>query len=756
MDKADGDFLQKLFRENNELRAWYTAQQRELYNKTNLLENAEEEIKQIRLKINADAKSFQPQTLVSSRPSKKQSEKKDGEPSTAPTNNIGDLEEALFSNSRQQTEIKKLREEMSKLQTELDYETEKAYSLTREGEVIAAELQELRKFKKEAGLKETSRDVQEQSTPTDIETYQSQIRNLEGARLEMKQQMMSIASEANRMHNSQQNQLQGIEGLIEGTRKEYEEFIKITKLENESFRALQQADYDSLKKEFQEHKNQSFEEKKNLMMEYQSILSAMQAQFDEYRLTAELLFNVELVKLEDELSSQAARYEQEIMYVIQAKDKFYSDMMVAKDAKIMGLIEGSDLQSTIQKHELDMENARKEHLKELERVKSEHDSESKNVTLLLQRQNISLESKTEKLQAHLKAMEFRMKDLMNTIDIKNKTIAERDETRNKAEQEYQKKLTESNDRISILIQEKEHLRHRVIRLNLNSKGEGENSVENMLRRLSKGTANLQSEFEELDTKYDLVLKENQQYSKKIMEREKMVEFLEKEISRRSQEFSDMTRTFEEFLAGRSRQALKDRARRLSKMGCEDAESTGEPSPPPLGQQMVDGHPVFKARIPNRIDKLPRAPDVHSPIQTLTNNIELERGYLYLKRFKNLSRAFSTGEFRALANADRSEDNTPGPWKKIPLYTKLDDSSLAVVKMHREQQQRPSPVFEIPSRKPVLYIPPDAVRPNALATGQGVIKIYNEKLKDGMPQKKTPRTKSSKGIDELKVGGTNVA
>jgi hypothetical protein len=78
----------------------------------------------------------------------------------------------------------------------------------------------------------------------------------------------------------------------------------------------------------------------------------MQAQFDEYRTMAELLFNVEMAKLEDEIASQATRYELEILYVIQAKDKFYSDMMIAKDAKIMGLIDGSDLQSVMQKHEL--------------------------------------------------------------------------------------------------------------------------------------------------------------------------------------------------------------------------------------------------------------------------------------------------------------------------------------------------------------------------------------------------------------------
>lgn len=84
-----------------------------------------------------------------------------------------------------------------------------------------------------------------------------------------------------------------------------------------------------------------------------------------------------------------------------------------------------------------MENFRKEHAKELERVKSEHDSESKNVIQLLQRQNVSLESKTEKLQVHMKTMELRMKELMNTIDAKNKTITERDETRQKLEQDYQ-------------------------------------------------------------------------------------------------------------------------------------------------------------------------------------------------------------------------------------------------------------------------------------------------------------------------------
>ncbi|KAL5032822.1 hypothetical protein BDV3_001359 [Batrachochytrium dendrobatidis] len=756
MDKAESDFLQRLFKENNELRARYTAQQRELYNKANLLENVEEEIRQLRIKVDMDAKHTQRPISGPTQVSKKTIERK-SELEVASSSKIKDLKEAEFSIDRQQTEIKQLQEELNKSHLIFDEETKKVYALTKENSEIMEEVKQLREFKNAAELKETIPVPKKESTPEEVEMYQLQIKNLEGSRLAMKQQMIDIAIEANRVHNSQQNQLQGVEGLIEGTRREYDEFIQITKLENESFRAIQQAEYESLKTEFEDHKNQSFEEKKRLMMEYQNILSAMQTQFDEYRSTAELLFNMEMIKLEDEITSQASRYEQEIMYVIQAKDKFYSDMMVAKDAKIMALIEGSDLQSIMQKHELDMENTRKEHVKELERVKSEHDSESKSVILLLQRQNVSLESKTEKLQAHLKTMESRIKELMNTIDVKNKTITERDESKQKIEQDHQKKIADANDRISILAQEKEHLRHKVIRLNLNAKGEGENSIENMLKRLSRGTANLHSEFDELGTKYDAALNENQLMTKKLREREKMIEFLEKEMSRRTQEFNEMTHTFEEFLAGRSRQAAKDRAKRLAKIVDEDDTTTLETHRRnSIGnQQMVGGHSIIKARIPDKGNKLSRAPDVHSPVRTLQSNVELERGYVYLKRFKNLSKAFSTGEFRALANADQVSENVSGPWQKTPLYAKLDDANLAVAKMYHEQAQKLVPITDVPACKPMVYVPPNTARPITSTMTQGSVMIYNERRKDIESRIKTSRAKVSRGLDGLIIGGKPV-
>jgi hypothetical protein len=351
---------------------------------------------------------------------------------------------------------------------------------------LKPELIQLRYFKEDAI--EAQNGLISIQKPQDSDLVQQELYALvQAAQTEAadyKQRMLDFANESSALQNAQQNQLQGAQGLIEGIRDEYEEFITITKIENESFQQRQKTEYNLLKADFERHKLDTFEDKKRTMMEYQNILSSMQAQFDEYRTTAEFLFNVEMVKLEAELSSQANRYEQEIMYIIQAKDKFYMDMMITKDAKIMGLIEGSDLQALMQKHELDMENVRKEHAKEIEIVKTEHESESKNVMLLLQRQNVSLESKTEKLQSHLKGIEQRMKELMNTIDQKNKLVQEKEEQRQKMEQEFQKKLSEEAERIHKLIQEKERLRHKVIRLNLNAKGEGENSIDNMLKRLT--------------------------------------------------------------------------------------------------------------------------------------------------------------------------------------------------------------------------------------------------------------------------------
>ncbi|KAJ3137449.1 hypothetical protein HDU90_001850 [Geranomyces variabilis] len=738
MDKADSDFLHQLFRENNELRANVNALQRELYNKTFQNETNEDELRQLKLRLEEDK-------IPTSRPTTA---------ATATPNAAKELAEALFTLDRKSAEYKQLREELTKVQTMYEEELAKSEDTKRQMADMLEELSDLRSFRMN-----TMRDAEEASkrdgtetVPDDIQAFQQKLEDAQLVIVQQKRQIMEIANDANKRHNEQQNQLQGVEALIEGVRREYDEFIQVTKIEGEAYRNAQQEEYARLREEFEAHKREQFEEKKRLMTEYQGLLYSMQSQFDEYRTTSEFLFNTEAAKLEDELSSQAARYEQEIMYVIQAKDKFYADMMIAKDAKIMSLIEGSDLQNLMQKHEMDMEGLRKTHAREIDQLKTSQESEQKSLVSLLQRQNLSLESKCEKLQSHLKTLETRIRDLVNTVEAKNKTINDRDEARARSEMEFARRIEDVNAKMGELMQEKEHLRHKVIRMALDAKGEGHNSIENMLKRISRETNDLRYDYEGMSVKYNSLISDNQLLTKRLREKEKFVEFLEKEVSRRTEEFTNMTRTFEDFLASRAKQARKDRAKRLMKLhGVAPEDDSSEW--PQRKLEYVDHNGILKAHIPDKQalatgvkpHPMPATPSGQNEKQE--RRAELERGFAYLRRFKTLSRAFASGDFRLVPTADAGSnpDNMPGNWQQSPLYAKLEAANTAAARFYREPA-KDDLAKQISHPKPIVYsaddlgkLPKDAVVP-PLATG---LKVYDEKEKLALAMEKAPKIANGK-------------
>ncbi|RKO93227.1 hypothetical protein BDK51DRAFT_42737 [Blyttiomyces helicus] len=784
MEKADADFIHQLFQENNELRAKYNTRQREvrpveteragkLYNKTVQCEAAEEEIRQLKIRLETESKPTSRPTVREDRsqkvmlasrvealvtdlvwdPGSNSDSRRPcpkskvhgigrrlqpwsaelfvwsyvvyvvaGTPTTPGT--VRDLDEAMFSIEKKTAEVKALKEDLATVQGLYEDERRKHEVTTLSLTDAQEELTDLRQFRanalREAEIAAADSDPpagRSEVVPDDVLTLTRQLKMSEATCEQLRKQIISIAIEANRKHNEQQNQLQGVEALISGVRGEYDEFIQITKLENDSYRSTQQAEYDALRKEFDGHKLQQFDEKKRIMAEYQS-------QFDEYRITSEFLFNAEMGKLEDEMMSLSGRYEQEILYVIQAKDKFYADMMVAKDAKIMSLIEGSDLQNLMQKHEMDMSNLRKEHVREVERVKSDQESEQKNFIALLQRQNLSLESKCDKLQAHMKTLEIKIKELLSTIDSKNKTISEREETRIKSEAEFQTRLDESVAKINALSREKEHLRHKVIRLNLDAKGDGQNSIENMLKRLARETNDLRFDYEETGVKYDHVLSENQILTKRLKEVENLVQFLEKELSRRTDEYQGMTRTFEEFLTRRVAQSKKDRKARLLRLygtkkaktaekdiNDEDDDVTLTPKIKTVGNLKK----ITKAQIPDVGDGGPAVPS--ETVIAAERQAELQKGLAYLRRFKTLSRAFANGDFRALPGIENPHptDALPGPWQKTALYSKLDDANLAMARFYGG-----GPAAE-DTNKPTLYNGPDALK------ASNTIEFWNPKV-----------------------------
>jgi hypothetical protein len=170
----------------------------------------------------------------------------------------------------------------------------------------------------------------------------------------------------------------------------------------------------------------------------------------------------------------------------------------------------------------------------------------------------------------------------------------------------------------------------------------------------------------MGSKYNGILSENQTLIKRLKDREKLVEFLESEIKRRSEEFRSMTRTFEEFLEGRAKQFRKERVKRLVKL--EEEAKKAEERPKTSASAVsnlstgISGTKVVKAYVPDKIERL-SAPEAANAI---SGQVELERGFAYLKRFKNLSKAFATGDFRIVPHGDSNavDRNLPGPWQKV--------------------------------------------------------------------------------------------
>lgn len=543
------------------------------------------------------------------------------------------------------------------------------------------------------------------AAPVDVNvlSLQGQLASAEAEIRLLEEQLVASANEASWQFSEQQLQIQGMEVLIEQIRQSYDEFVQATKIESEVHRESQQHEYETLKRTFEQYKKDVFEEKRLLLLEYQTLIQTMQTQFDEFRATSEYLFSTELLRIEDEMAVQAARYEQEITFITQSKDRFYADLMVAKDAKLMNLLAGADMQLLMQQHEAEIDQLRREQSKEIERVKANQDSEHKNIISLIQRQNQSLEAKSERFQQHIRSLENKIRDLTDAIENKNRQIASKDEAQARLEEEQRVKVDELYHKINALTQAKEQLRHRIIRFKMDAKGDGQNTVDLMLSRLSKDASQLQGEFVALSGRYKESMAENERLEKLKKESKRTVEFLEAELLKRNKEYSAMTDIFEQFLriktkfatgAQRSPSALNtegDGDKRLSL-----SANRGPSDPKHLS-------------LSGSTSSTPRASTSNSTLLDKQSRVAIERGYAYLKKFKALSRVYASGDFRATAvgnvnpnqissrNAGFEDENivdkesgvsevvsystNPTSWKNMPIYKRLDEANRQMAKFY---------------------------------------------------------------------------
>ena len=164
--------------------------------------------------------------------------------------------------------------------------------------------------------------------------------------------------------------------LLEETNLEYDDFTEISRNEFRSQMEEKAKDAKAMREQFERAQRIKFENNRQVLREKQELVLALQAQFKQvhnctnlsalhecdhdagrvlqYRTTAEHLFMTEAQKMEGKLSAQSFKHEQEMRYLVRMKDPHYHQTVTSKDAKIMNLIEGTDLQAFFVKYKVEM------------------------------------------------------------------------------------------------------------------------------------------------------------------------------------------------------------------------------------------------------------------------------------------------------------------------------------------------------------------------------------------------------------------
>lgn len=192
----------------------------------------------------------------------------------------------------------------------------------------------------------------------------------------------------------------------------------------------------------------------------------------------------EAQKMEGKLSSQSFKHEQEMRYLVRMKDLHYHQTVTSKDAKIMNLIEGTDLQAFFVKHEVEMEHMRRQHERDLDIVKEEVQELYDKRTSTLQNQIASQELDIEKARENVKLIETRLEETLGIVRQSRMDLAAKESAHMAQMNEMQELVRKTQSEIDQLTGVRETLRHRIIRLKLKLRGEGKDDIESLTKRLT--------------------------------------------------------------------------------------------------------------------------------------------------------------------------------------------------------------------------------------------------------------------------------
>ena len=594
--------------------ATISQQQREIERLTLLYTNAQNEASNLQLQIDAWSSQKSANSDSSNSPQK-----------NATSSELTDYRLQLQLKDQ---EIQELRSEMQKLRQLVANHEASMQTLQRTNATLEEEDAKLREmlttleteldtFRSSSGSSKDDLVIKAKSS-VEAESYRLQAEQL-------KRQLLLFSETASRKHASLQAELQATRNFLEEVKREFSHFMDTSREETEAFRIRASFEYDKLSSEFSDFKNMSYEEKKELLRDHQEVLYALQSQFDEYRATAEYLFNAEAARLEDKLNAQMIKYGQEIQFITKMKDQAYDEMLSMKDAKIMSLIEGSDFSNLAEKHVQELAQMEQRMLREVDRQKRKQEDETALLVSEMDQRYASLRADAQNSLQQISILKEKLAQSTSVIRNKQAELEDGSKKHTAEVKTLNSQLNVARNQVEALSQEKARLRHKVARMKLELSGEGSETYESVVKRLASKTATLSLEQDVMMSKYDEMKEVEKNLREQNLQLSQSQLYHTLELNKLREQNEQTVRTLEAFLHYRAKELSVDEAlMQLFTSVTVDAQLEAQRVPP-------EEYHVDTSDLP--------LSEVSTADSTVRKQQEmLLYGIRYLKKFQALNRA----------------------------------------------------------------------------------------------------------------------
>ena len=458
---------------------------------------------------------------------------------------------------------------------------------------------------------------------------------------QLRRQMIQLSNRFNMTQNGLQNEVQAAHKLLAELKLEYEEFSEVSIKESATAIAKREQDLAQLRKDFEQFRVMQFEDKQQLLREHQEVVRALHTQFEEYRDTAEFLFRTEAAKLEARFKTQTEKYENELRHIIKAKDRQYDDMTTAKDAKIMNLIEGTDFQNILMQHDLELQQLRNQQKDNEDKVRRDlaglHRRERDNLERQMQAKDVENEGLRNKLNDQA--------DKMRTtyaLVTEGKAQAVRSLAQHEAQmRSKQADLDTATSLCQLRDQEKQNLRHKLVRLQMRLKCQSSLTTADIVRKLQQDSAQLVEQVSANEAAISTLVVERDSAINRARAAERQSGDLGDRLVRLEGEYCNLASAFEA--------QLKHRAARRS-VAWNQATASGAPE---AGASLLTSSSSSSSSSSppgSHAGKKPR--DVEAAVAAAAER-DMQRGIRYMKRFREVSKAFRGGTFDPIGGAGGS-------------------------------------------------------------------------------------------------------